>query len=175
MKRDANTTMMSNRVLRNKREAAFTLLELIVTLTLAAILGRVAAFEFPALMQSYNRMDARAQLVQDIKRAQAESITWGCRGIFKVDSDRRGYTFGCDFLDYDTNIPPTADKIFLERDLPDRIYLSVSGPVIFNSRGQAVDPYGDINNVELTLYESGRELPVAQGVLLGTGVFGYDE
>ncbi len=160
---------------RRASQAGFTLMELIVTLSIAAIFGRVAAFEFPALVQSFNRMDARSLVVQDIKRAQAEAITWGCRGVVTVIEGGREYTFGCDFLDYDTNIPPAADRIFLHRELPDRIILSVSGPIIFNSRGHAVDPYGDMNNVQVSILESGRAAPVAQGTLLGTGVFGYDE
>ncbi|MCB0338138.1 MAG: hypothetical protein KDD53_00975 [Bdellovibrionales bacterium] len=129
-----------------------------------------------SLTASYNQLNAKSFLVQDLKRAQAETITQGCRGIFKIANDGESYSFGCDYLSYDVTDPPSADVVSFVRNLPEDITVESDIPIIFNSQGRAVDIDGILTNVSVTFEESSSGSPesFASGVLLGTGVFSYD-
>jgi len=64
----------------------------------------------------------------------------------------------------------------LQRNLPANMTITSSDPIIFNSRGQAVDVDDIMSNLTISLIESGDGGPetFASGTLLGTGVFSYD-
>ncbi|HQH25915.1 MAG TPA: type II secretion system protein [Oligoflexia bacterium] len=130
-------------------ERGFTLIEMLLLFVVLAIMGMLAVLEFRPAEASFQRMNARSFLIQDLKRAQAEAITWGCRGIFMIAADSNGYSFGCDFLAYDESETPAADRVFFSREMPMGIIISASQPVIFNSRGQAVDLSGVMTNTIL--------------------------
>lgn len=157
-------------------EIGFSVIDLVVAFAILTILGYFAVLEFRTTELSFERMNARSFVVQDLKRAQAETITQGCRGIMTVATDGRSYNFGCDYLSYDTNVPPQADALSFTRDLPDTITLSTSGQIIFNSRGQTVDAYDAMTTISLTLADKsgGGSTTFASGTLLGTGVFSFD-
>jgi type II secretory pathway pseudopilin PulG len=151
-------------------------MSLLVTVSIMAILAAVVVPQLPELSQVFGRMNAQANLLQDLKRAQAESITQGCRGVFVIAADKTSYTFGCDYLPYDTAATPHSDVIRLVRRLPKHITIEVPSPIIFNSHGQTVDTYGIISNLIITLSDSshGTAEDFASGTLLGTGVFSYN-
>ena len=153
----------------------FTILELMVACVVLAVLAGVGIPQFSTLKRSFELLNAKSYLLQDLKRAQAESITQGCRGVFVILPDGSGYTFGCDYLDYDTNDPPSHDVVSLRRNLPAHILISAPEPIIFNSRGQAVDVDGVIANLQIRLEDSSAERNAySTGTLLGTGVFNFD-
>ncbi len=157
-------------------EEGFTLLQLIVVLVLSSIVAGLGTPELVKMKEAFSRFNARSSLLEDIKRAQAQTITEGCRGVFAIAPDGKSYSFGCDYLNYDSNPLPQPDAVSFGRSLPTRVYLSVSTPIIFDSRGQAVDTSGIVNNSIVTLSEgpSGSGIVFATGTLLGTGVFNYD-
>lgn len=157
-------------------EGGFTLLQLIVVLVLSSIVAGLGTPELVKMKEAFSRFNARASLLEDIKRAQAQTITEGCRGVFAIAADGRSYSFGCDYLNYDPNPLPQPDAVSFGRTLPTRVYLSASTPIIFDSRGQAVDTSGIVNNSTVSLSEgpSGSGIIFATGTLLGTGVFNYD-
>lgn len=161
--------------IRNKR--GYTLIELMVCVSIAAACGFGAVIYYPDLMQSYHRLDARTLLIHDIRRAQAEAITAGCRGILTVASDNKSYSYGCDFLSYDTTIPPAPDSTLFVRSLPANIIMTNTGTVIFDSRGRAVDTSGIMNTVNVHLIDvSGSSSNhFATGTLFGTGAFTFSE
>lgn len=156
-------------------QSGFTILNMIATLMIASIISYVAMSQLSTLSATFNRINARSNLLQDLKRAQAEAITQGCRGIFLIASDARSYSFGCDYLAYDTSNPPHSDEVSFVRALPEHVVLSSDAPVIFNSRGEAVDVNNIMSNITLTLSQNwgGTPLAFARGILLGTGVFTY--
>lgn len=156
-----------------RNELGFTLAEMLVVISLLGLLTMSAAPKFTELSASFDRMNAKSYIIQDLKRAQAESITEGCRGIFAVDADSNGYSFGCDYLSYDTAVPPSADTISFRRQLPSTVRVTVTAPIIFNSRGHAVDPDDILNNVTINL-NNVDGVNFAAGTLLGTGVFTYE-
>jgi prepilin-type N-terminal cleavage/methylation domain-containing protein len=157
-------------------ETGFSVLELLVVMSLSAVLTLFALPQYTKLAAAFDRMNARAELVKDLKRAQAESITEGCRGIIVIAADKKSYTFGCDYLDYDTASAPRSDVITFKRYLPSHITVASSGPIIFNSRGQTVDTSYIMSNTTITLTDTtkGTGGVYATGTLLGTGVFRFN-
>lgn len=157
------------------RDQGFSLIEMMVALAIAGLLSVTGVLGFRSTQESFDRMNARSFLLQDLKRAQAEAITWGCRGVFAISSDKTNYSYGCDFLPYDTSSTPTADRVFFARHLPYGITFQALSLIIFNSRGQAIDLNNQMNSVSLQLNQSdsGKTSIFAQGTLLGSGSFVY--
>jgi len=153
-------------------EGGFSLANLLTTLALIAIIGALGLPQLAQLTKTFDRFNARQHLLEDLKRAQAETITEGCRGIVKIAADATSYTYGCDYLSYDATADPIGDIVTFQRMLPEGIEVSGSSPIIFDSRGQSVDTDGIVNNVTLVLDYRGAAF--ASGALLGTGVFKYD-
>lgn len=156
-------------------EIGFSLMEMLVTIALISIISAFAVPMLPDLNSTFNRMNARSYLHQDLKRAQAEAITQGCRGVFSVINAGASYVYGCDYLPYDTSTLPSPDVVSFTRNLPDDITMSTSTPPLFNSRGQSVEIGGAITNTTITLneHEGSTINSYAEGLLNGNGVFTY--
>lgn len=150
----------------------FTLYEVLMVLVITAVLGAIAVPQLAELNRPMYRMNARSGVIQDMKRAQAESITKGCRGILKFFNDGRNYSFGCDFLPYDVAIPPSADNITFSREFPGLIKATAENTMIFNSHGQSVDADGIISNAQVVLSDQGYAF--SNGILYGTGLFEFE-
>jgi len=159
-----------------KGEVGVSLLEMLIVVAVLGILGSVALPRFSLLNDSFHRFNARAILVQDLKRAQAQALTEGCRGIFVMHSNNRGYRYGCDYLPYSPGATPEPDLVSFQRNLPPRVSMTVSDPMIFNSRGTSVDINDIMQNVTIILFDNSSGTPVefARGTLLGTGLFSFD-
>ncbi|MCB0324732.1 MAG: prepilin-type N-terminal cleavage/methylation domain-containing protein [Bdellovibrionales bacterium] len=156
--------------------AGFSLLELMVALVVLAVLTGLLAPNFATISGSFDRLNARSNLLQDLKRAQAESLTKGCRGIFQIAVGGNSYSFGCDFLAYDPASPPSYDQQSFSRTLPSGVQVSASSQIIFNSRGQSVDENDVISTTTITMTRSSSEgsETFVSGTLLGTGLFALD-
>jgi type IV fimbrial biogenesis protein FimT len=154
-------------------EDGYTLVEFLVSIAILAIVSAIAAPSFSDLSASFDRMNARSNLLQDLKRAQAESLTKGCRGILVIADDGKSYSFGCDFLDYDTSSPPSHDIVSFSRALPRNLSISTSSQIIFNSRGQSVDETDVVSTVTITMMKETQNTPSVflNGTLTGTGLF----
>lgn len=157
-------------------ESGFTLLNMLVAMSLTAIVAGIGVGHLNKLSETFHRLNARNYVLEDLKRAQAETITEGCRGIINVAADGKSYTYGCDYLAYDPAADPHSDSVKFQRVLPENITLAASGPVIFDSRGQTVDINAIVTNITLVLSErvGASSSPFATGTLLGTGVFSYN-
>lgn len=157
------------------QEQGVTLLELIVTLSILSVLAYTAIPAFENIQNSYHRFNSRSYLIQDLRRAQAFALSEGCRGIFTVSTDRKSYSFGCDYLSYDISHPPRADNINFLRELPPSILIDAPQTIIFDSRGAAVDEDGVVSSTNISLLESesGVTSTFASGTLLGTGLFSF--
>jgi hypothetical protein len=117
-------------------------------------------------------LNARSNLLQDLKRAQTEALIKGCREIFEIEINATGtaYSYGCDFLSYDTDSPPSADVITISRALPRGITLITDSQIIFNSRGQTVTENDVITTVAVSMNKTvdGDTSTLMTGNLLGT-------
>ncbi|MDC0357210.1 type II secretion system GspH family protein [Oligoflexia bacterium] len=153
-------------------ESGFTLLEMIVAITIFLFFISMAVPRLATLNSTFNRVNARAWLLQDLKRAQANTVTEGCRGIFTIEPGAKSYWYGCDYLAYDVTANPEGDAMSFRRVLPDKITVTASDVVVFNSRGQTVDIFGIVSSVTFSLSESSEAFAV--GSLNGTGVFAYN-
>jgi prepilin-type N-terminal cleavage/methylation domain-containing protein len=160
--------------LKGRASLGMSLLELMVVLALISIVAAITLPQIPLLQESFSRIDAKAQLLQDLKRAQAQAITEGCRGVFRFAADSKSYSYGCDYLPYTTANPPSPDTVVFMRKLPSRITIESDQPIIFNSRGQSVDIDYIISTNSIRLRENPSNGVIASGTLLGTGVFSYD-
>lgn len=154
-------------------ERGFSLIEMLVSLVIMALMTAIAAPNFADLSASFDRMNARSNLLQDLKRAQAEALTKGCRGIFTIAVGGGSYSYGCDFLSYDTNSPPAYDVMSFEREMPTGVTISSDAQIIFNSRGQTVDENDVISTVTVSMTKSvdGSPEVFVTGTLMGTGLF----
>ncbi|MCB0320752.1 MAG: type II secretion system protein [Bdellovibrionales bacterium] len=153
-----------------------TLLNVIVALAIIGTLGALGLPQLSRISASFDRLNAKTVLVQDIKQAQAKALTEGCRGVFQIQNSGQSYTYGCDYLPYDSDIPPAADTVSFSRVLPEGIAVTPSTQMIFNSRGLPVDAYDVISNVTVTLSDSsqGSAEQFATGTLYGTGLFVFN-
>lgn len=164
--------------LRDRRsgEGGFSVVELLVTITIASILASTAIGQFVEINSVFDRWNARTLLLQDIRFAQAKSVTQGCRGVFTISGGGNSYSFGCDYLDYDTVDPITADAIFINRTFPTSISLSVDDTIIFNPKGQIINPTGALETRTLALTDTGggESVEFSTASIFATGVFVFD-
>jgi prepilin-type N-terminal cleavage/methylation domain-containing protein len=157
------------------KDNGFTIFELVITLSISSILALTAIPKFEEIQASYHRFNSRSFLIQDLRRAQAFTLSEGCRGILTVASDKKRYSFGCDYLTYDTSNPPSPDSVSFEREMPVGITIELSQTIIFNSRGESVDADGIVSSVPISLVDSRAvdSSSFADGTLLGTGLFNF--
>lgn len=157
-------------------QSGFTLMELMTVILIMTVTMSVAVPQLLSLNASVERMNTKLMVLQDLRRAQSEAITQGCRGILKIASDSKSYTYGCDYLNYSTATPPVADNQIFIRYLPNLFTIATSGTVIFNSRGQSVDQSDILSTRTITLREasSGSPTVFATGSLNAIGMFDYN-
>jgi len=160
------------------RAAGAAGISLLEVLTVIAVVGIAMQMSFPVLSgvsASIERMNVRGYVLQDLRRAQAETVTHGCRGVFSLSTAGSSYSFGCDYLDYDPAGTPSPDVVIFRRTLPKGFSLTTDGPIIFNSRGQIVAVDGMIDERELELIDAstGAATTFENGRILGTGLFEY--
>ena len=154
----------------------FSVMELLVAITIVAITTAIAMPGYSEMASGFDRFNARAHLLEDLKTGQAYALAQGCRGVFVFATDGRSYDFGCDYLSYDTADPPSPDSIEFSRTLDGDITATPSGTVILNSRGQTVDKDDILTNITFNLkYDNDGSMETfATGSLLATGIFAYD-
>lgn len=146
-------------------QKGFTLLELMVVLSLTAILSVVGVSQL-ATMNSNAENSMAAQLFStDIMRAKFEASSRGCRVIVKQAANGLSYTIGPDCSPY--SAVPTADSILTIRFLPTNMLLSMPVPIIFDSRGFHIDVNGALTTTSATLSRSGSVLKVFSVDTLG--------
>ncbi|NBW40782.1 type II secretion system protein [bacterium] len=162
--------------LRLKKASGFSLLDLLVAISIIGIVGFLGIPQIQNISASFNRLNTRTVFIQDLKQAQAKALTEGCRGIFTFLEDNSGYSFGCDYLAYDSSYPPQADIISFSRSFPSGISVNPSQQIIFNSRGLPVDANDIINSVSVNFVDSsgGSVYAFASGTLFATGLFSFD-
>lgn len=126
----------------------FTLLEVLVALTLFGVVLAAALPNLTEMKASFDRSNASKILEYDLRRARSEALSKGVRIIITLAADGRSYTVGEDMLAYDTS-NGNYDSLLFTRELPQNITLSFSGSdanatkLIFSSRGFLSDIAGN--------------------------------
>ena len=106
--------------------SGFSLMELLVTLLILAIIGIQAQPSLAALKASFDRNNAKNSFEYDLRRARSEALSKGVLIIITVSSDKKSYTVGSDALSYDTT-NGNHDALLYTSELPPNITLDFSG------------------------------------------------
>ena len=153
------------------RSGGFTILELLVAISITVVIGAFALPEVGAWYEILDKQNAQIQVLQDLRLAQATTVEQGCQGVLTLDAAGESYTFGCDYVPFDSSPPIAADSNLFTSTLPPKVTISVDDQILFNSRGQIVDDQGFLSSRSVTL--SYNESPFLSGTLSATGHFDF--
>jgi prepilin-type N-terminal cleavage/methylation domain-containing protein len=124
---------------RHERERGFTLIEMVVTFALAAILMGIAVPHLPD--RNYGLWTAHTQVIADIRQARADSIVKGDHFEVRIDSSNAYTVWRLRDPENDGNWVPDATPR-KSRVLPTNVTFTqgVGGSFEFNTRGLMVIP-----------------------------------
>lgn len=146
-------------------EAAFSSIELLVVLTMIAILTYSGTQQYISTLGAFTRMTSINQFQSDIRRARIESITQGGRGIVELTSNG-GYRMGIDYWPFDSGA--TIETQLFATTFSSEIEFEASGDMIFNSRGFLVDEGGLPTTVTFNFKFRGGEF--CDGFVYSSGI-----
>jgi len=136
-----------------RTDSGVSLIDLMVSLVIAASLMAIALPGQSALHDSFNRGTALKQLQGDLRRARSEAVGSGTRTVLSIAPDGSTYEVGFDYQPY--NSPPAMDIVTFRGILPNKITLASSIPIVFDPRGYAIDDSGANTQVTVELKEDG--------------------
>ena len=132
-----------------------SLLEIVVSLSVAFILSAVAIPNLPTLGDTYGRSATIQQFEFDLQRARSEAIAAGARCILSPLAGANGYSVGLDYVPYDPNLVP--DEELYRRVFEKNVVLSMSDDLVFNSQGFLIDETTeDLTTRKFSLKQHGR-------------------
>jgi len=140
-------------------------MELLVTVTIISIMTYIMIPGFSEIRASFDRSDARRQILLDIRRVQSEASSQGARGIIVIENAGESYSVGVDYEPF--NDPPDYDTELYKRNLPNLITLSVSQDLLFDPRGYLIDSDGELTSSNVAIYH--ESAPVYSANVYPTG------
>ena len=155
----------------HKSTQGFSAIEIIVTLTLVSILTALAVPRFSEMNRSLGRSDARNQIDFDLSRARSEALANGGRTYFILSSHGTHYSISVDYLPYNSLM--NGDFTIVNEHLPDRIAVSTSRQIVFDSRGFVIDEQGNPSSVTITFKSDGTKYGSA--TLSPTGYYQFQK
>ena len=160
--------------MKHQNQDGFSLVELVVAFSIFGIIALTAIPSYRDMSVAFSRANAQAEFLFDIRKAHAKTITEGCRGIITIANDKQSYAYGCDYLPYDTNWPPSFDTQFFSRTLESSVLIDADDSLVISSRGQVIDSNDDPANRAITLMDSHTTDTFATGTLYLTGMMEFD-
>ncbi len=164
------TSKLVSLLYSRSRYQGYTVFELVITL---ALIGLILAGLTPKLSQLLNSMDRNKAIQQvefDLRRARIEAVSQGVRSIVNIQSDGKAYTVGLDYVPFSST--NTADSTLLTAKLPNKITISCSEPLIFNSRGFLVNTEG--NPVSRTIAIKSNDVPFGAATISPSGAYEFN-
>jgi len=149
-------------------EEGFSALELIVVLSLSALLLGSFAPHSTGITGAFDRGSALKQFDADLRRARANAVAEGVRAVIKMRDARDGYQVGFDYPPY--NDPIAIDELSFEGPLPNNITI-FSDDIVFDPRGYSVDETGSLRTTVITLKHKGNAY--SAGTLSPAGFLDY--
>lgn len=126
-----------NRLFKNQ---GFSLYEVLGVMTILGLLSVTGLQQYAVTLQSFRKMEAIQKFKSDVRRAKLESLAQGGHGALISDSGINGYRMGIDYFPYGSS--PAIENELFAASLNERILLSLSAPLIFDSRGFMIDETG---------------------------------
>ncbi len=156
----------------NLADRAFSLIEMIVVLAVAAIALTQAIPHFLEMQQNLNRASARETIEYDISRAKAEAQSSGARTIFVINKNGSGYTVGFDRAPVAD--PPAIEEVIFTRTLPNEVYLQLldDGIIMFDSRGLLVDALSEPTTITAKLIQESESFSEMKIYAVGRVCYG---
>ena len=143
----------SKQVIRCQR--GVSVLEVVVSLSIAFILSAIAIPNLPTLGDTYGRSSAIQQFEFDLQRARSEAMAAGARSILAPLAGANGYSIGLDYVPYDPNLVP--DEELFRRVFEKNVVLSMGDDLVFNSQGFLIDETTeDLTNESFALKQHGE-------------------
>ena len=148
----------------------FTLLELLLVLIIISVTVAFASPALARLLESYARLSVQQRFESDLKHAASLAASSATRVIFSVAASGDSYSYGADYLPYNT--PPQPDSETFRTTLPASFSLSPRRTLLFDSRGFLVDSQGDPAGCSFTL--SQNNLAAVTATIYPTGIVAFD-
>ncbi len=158
--------------MNNNNNNGFSLLDLMVAVSIASILGAIGIINYSESSISLNKISVISDFDQDIRLAQLQSVNEGGRGILNIAANGESYSFGYDYLAYDAAAPITYDTLVFTTNLPEFITIASDVTIIFDSKGRLINEFGTYNSANITVYDhsSGSAQVFKTAVLSSSGV-----
>jgi type II secretory pathway pseudopilin PulG len=146
-------------------ETGNSLLEIVVTLLIFALVSVIAVPHLSQTKASFDRLQAKQQLEYWIERAQSISQSRSVRSLVIFSADGSSLTLGTDEIPY--NNPVREDTALFVGELPDNITVETSGNLVFDSRGFLVNESGGLSQSKIALNYAGENFCTAVVYPLG--------
>lgn len=121
----------------NKNSRGFTLLEMMVSLSILMIVSAMCGVSFSRLLVEGNLSTTLELFRFDVRRARSEAASLGGRVIIALNGTSTGYTVGVDYSPYSSTF--VADSILYTRNFPSKVIAAFSGTLLFDTRGFVIN------------------------------------
>ena len=137
-------TNNSNRYAQQRQhgEAGFTLIELVIVVSIITLIMGFALMSLQGLYQAYDRNNLIQEFMFDTRRAKNEALAEGARVIFTFGAN--DYTVGIDRPPYDLSGAP--DDTLWIKNYERNVSVSSNDSFIFDSRGMLIDVNGNLSS-----------------------------
>jgi type II secretory pathway pseudopilin PulG len=135
------------------REAGFSIFETVVVMAVVATFLSIGMHHFDDSASAFRRSESQRQFEADVRRARQEAVAKGSRVALIMEGGNTYYSVGFDYLPYEG--AATVEETAFRTSLPDGITLTLSAPILFDSRGMLIQPDGSPTTIVGTFGQGG--------------------
>ena len=162
-----------------RARSGITILELVVVLSLSIILGAIAIGSYVTSAGSFERANARKNIIGDLTLARVSARSKNARVILKLLSDgscSSGYEIGYDFFPFNISQTATIEERFQRVCFDkDHVSVTISNPpgiqrMFFNQDGILIDYQGQLTNLDLSFSHRSQAFLTVRTFPLGSNL-----